>query len=291
MVQEYESVLKSLKSFFQDLDIKIVESSHHKSFEFLFGQAFNLNRGYRIENGVKDEFLKNIDKLEKFHECESKKYFQEGKSNSPGNDTDVEGAKISKNDSDNDITIAKSSHDKNKIEVQWSNNGLFEHDHEVEKTNENNKVLKEANDLLTKELKTYKEKLSDKEDKYLNDILQLQSKNKDLENVVCNMGKSTETLRLLTNEQRAYRDNIRMSGLGYKGPCVLSQAYAKIPKLYSAYELHDENVQLNVFDSEKTLEDAEKSRLKMKEFQKDEKVQELKIKPIDYTNLNNLYET
>ncbi|GJW44887.1 hypothetical protein Tco_0073686 [Tanacetum coccineum] len=271
MEQEYESVLKSLKSFFQDLDIKIVESSHHKSFEFLFGQAFNLNRGYRIENGVKDEFLKNIDKLEKFHELKkpdgalttSNKHLSiekrideracheeelrikeqnvkerrndQGKSSSPGNDTDAEGAQISKNGLDDDITIAKSYHD--------------------------------------------------------NDKTELQDKNKDLENIMCKMGKSTETLRLLTNEQRAYQDNIRMSGLGYKGPCVLSQAYAKIPKLYSAYELHDENVQLNVFDSEKTLEDAEKSRLKMKEFQKDEKVQELKIKPIDYTNLNNLYET
>ncbi|GJS20348.1 hypothetical protein Tco_0448980 [Tanacetum coccineum] len=137
----------------------------------------------------------------------------------------------------------------------------------------------------------FKQQLSDKEDKYLNDILQLQTKNKDLENVVCKMGKSTNTLRLLTNEQRAYRDNIRKSGLGYKGPYVLSQANAKIPKLYSVNELLDENVQLHVFDSDETLEDAEKSRLKMKEFQKDEKVQELKIKPIDYTKLNNLYET
>ncbi|GJU58506.1 hypothetical protein Tco_1236272 [Tanacetum coccineum] len=111
----------------------------------------------------------------------------------------------------------------------------------------------------------------DKEEKYLNDILQLQAKNKDLENVVCKMGKSTETLRLLTNEQKAFRDNLRKSGLGYNGPYVLSQAYAKIPKLYRAYELCDKNEQLHVFDSEDTLEDAEKSQLKMNEFQKDEK--------------------
>ncbi|GJW29051.1 hypothetical protein Tco_0045926 [Tanacetum coccineum] len=259
------------------------------------------------------------------------------------NDTDVEGAKISKNDSDDDITITKSSHDKDKTEVQWSNNGLFENDHELEKTNENNKALKEANDFLTKELKTYKEKVqvfemnkgnnttyfneyieadrkakrfeNESQSQFIRDrdiirdleqqrdklqlqnsyqkcqISSLQAKNKDLENVICNMGKSTETLRLLTNEQRAYQDNTRKSGLGYKGPCVLSQANAKIPKFYSAYELRDENVQLHVFGSEETLEDAEKSRFKMKEFQKDEKVQELKIKPIDYTKLNNLHET
>ncbi|GKB79228.1 cytokinin dehydrogenase 3-like protein [Tanacetum coccineum] len=102
------------------------------------------------------------------------------------------------------------------------------------------------------------QKQRDKEEKYLNDILQLQAKTKDLENVVCKMGKSTETLRLLTNEQKAFRDNLRKSGLGYNGPYVLSQAYAKIPKLYRAYELCDKNEQLHVFDSDETLEDAEK---------------------------------
>ncbi|GJW25174.1 hypothetical protein Tco_0038985 [Tanacetum coccineum] len=104
------------------------------------------------------------------------------------------------------------------------------------------------------------------------------------------MGKSTETLWLLTNEQKAFWDNLRKSGLGYNGPYVLSQAYAKIPKLYRAYELCDKNKQLHVFDSEDTLEEAEKSRLKMNEFQNDEKVQELKIKPIDYEKLNKLYD-
>ncbi|GJX47327.1 hypothetical protein Tco_0272517 [Tanacetum coccineum] len=120
--------------------------------------------------------------------------------------------------------------------------------------------------------------------------LALQAKNKDLENVVYKMGKSTETLRLLTNEQKTFRDNLRKSGLRYNDPYVLSQAYAKILKLYCAYELCNKNEQLHVFDSEETLEDAEKSQLKMNEFQKDEKVQELKIKPIDYRKLNKPYD-
>ncbi|GJU95630.1 hypothetical protein Tco_1320386 [Tanacetum coccineum] len=132
----------------------------------------------------------------------------------------------------NDIN---SSHEKDKTEGQWSNNELFEnvfdHNNEVEKTNEDIKALKEENVLLTKDLKI-----------------------------------SSETLRLLTNEQNAFRDNLRKSGLGYNGPYVLSQAYAKIPKLYRAYELRYENEQLHVFDSEETLEDAEKSLLKMNEF-------------------------
>ncbi|GKE26981.1 hypothetical protein Tco_1442365 [Tanacetum coccineum] len=71
----------------------------------------------------------------------------------------------------------------------------------------------------------FKQTQRDKEEKYFNDILQLQAK----------MGKSTETLRLLTNEQKAFRDNLHKSGLGYNGPYILSQAYATIPKLYRAY--------------------------------------------------------
>ncbi|GJR24853.1 hypothetical protein Tco_0973380 [Tanacetum coccineum] len=108
-----------------------------------------------------------------------------------------------------------------------------------------------------------------KEEKYLDDILQLQAKIKDFENVVCKIGKSTETLRLLTNKQKAFWDNLRKSGLGYNGPYVLSQAYAKIPKLYNAYEMCNKSEQLHVFDSEETLEDAFKSQQKMTDEMKD----------------------
>ncbi|GJT21208.1 hypothetical protein Tco_0891145 [Tanacetum coccineum] len=129
--------------------------------------------------------------------------------------------------------------------------------------------------LLQKTQTIFKQTQRDKEEKYLNDSIQLQDKIKDLENVVCKMGRSTDTLRLLTSEQKAFKDNLHKSGVGYNGPFVLSQAYAKIPKLYRTSELCDKNEQLHVFDSEETLEDAEKSQLKMNEFQKDEKVQEL----------------
>ncbi|GJX89208.1 hypothetical protein Tco_0341222 [Tanacetum coccineum] len=117
--------------------------------------------------------------------------------------------------------------------------------------------------LLQKTQMIFKQTQRDKEEKYLNDIIQLQDKIKDLENVVCKMGRSTDTLRLLTNEQKAFRVNNLLKSCFWNN--------------------------LHVFDSEETLEDAEKSQLKMNEFQKDEKVQELKIQPIDYEKLNKLY--
>ncbi|GJR32428.1 hypothetical protein Tco_1108660 [Tanacetum coccineum] len=132
----------------------------------------------------------------------------------------------------------------------------------------------------------------DKEEKYLNDILQLQAKNKDLENVVCKMGKSTRKhCRLLTMRAKSfYRDNLQSGFWDIYGPLCYFHKLMLNSKLYRAYELCDKNEQLHVFDSEDTLEDAEKSRLKMNEFQNDEKVQELKIKLIDYEKLNKLYD-
>ncbi|GJT86324.1 hypothetical protein Tco_1068041 [Tanacetum coccineum] len=122
------------------------------------------------------------------------------------------------------------------------------------------KDYKRQKEEYQKTQKIFNQTQCNKEEKYLDDILQLQAKIKDFENVVCKMGKSTETLRLLTNEQKAFRDNLRKSGLGYNGPYVLLQAYAKIPKLYNAYELCNKSEQLHVFNSEETLEDAFKSQ-------------------------------
>ncbi|GJV51698.1 hypothetical protein Tco_1447439 [Tanacetum coccineum] len=104
-----------------------------------------------------------------------------------------------------------------------------------------------------------------------------------LTNVLCQVGVTTLIAKFLILDILIDRDSPIVVGRGFL-------SYAKIPKLYRAYELCNKNEQLHVFDSEETLEDAEKSQLKMNEFQKDEKVQELKIKPIDYRKLNKLYD-
>ncbi|GJW42038.1 hypothetical protein Tco_0070837 [Tanacetum coccineum] len=153
------------------------------------------------------------------------------------------------------------------------------------------KDYKRQKEEYQKTQKIFNQTQCNKEEKYLDDILQLQAKIKDFENVVCKMGKSTETLRLLTNEQKAFRDNLRKSGLGYNGPYVLSQAYAKIPKLYNAYELCNKSEQLHVFDSEETLEDAFKSQQKMTEKMNDPIAVANKQNcwTINYKKLNALY--
>ncbi|GJU09395.1 hypothetical protein Tco_1131791 [Tanacetum coccineum] len=187
-----------------------------------------------------------------------------GKSISLWDDTNAEDGQISKDASEINNAIPKASHDKDNItEVQSSINEMFEnvfaHDHAkkhadieslvrnvqhaTERTSTDNKALKEGYALLTKELEQYKER-----DKYLNDIIHLQAKTKDLENIVCKMGKSSQTLRMLTNEESLYRDNTRKLGLGNKNLCFLKRVVASNPKLHLATSLCDEKVQLHVHD-------------------------------------------
>ncbi|GJV81640.1 hypothetical protein Tco_1517510 [Tanacetum coccineum] len=133
--------------------------------------------------------------------------------------------------------------------------------------------VQQQNMTLTSQLELYKERVRVLENikgdnNYLNEFLEADRKAKHF-----NQQAQSQFIR----DQDIIRD-------------LKQQPYAKIPKLYRAYELCNKNEQLHVFDSEETLKDAEKSQLKMNEFQKDEKVQELKIKPIDYRNLNKLYD-
>nr|GEV01709.1 hypothetical protein [Tanacetum cinerariifolium] len=97
-----------------------------------------------------------------------------------------------------------------------------------------------------------------------------------------------------------FMKNVRMlrghetnhNGLGHPQCSTLERSmndYIEVQCIVKMPHVHV-NEQLHVFDSEDTLEDAEQSRLKMNKFQTDEKVQALKIKPIDYRKLNKLYD-
>ncbi|GJU37103.1 hypothetical protein Tco_1185457 [Tanacetum coccineum] len=161
-----------------------------------------------------------------------------------------------------------------------------------EKTKTDHKKLTEENVLLKKKIEAYKERIRDfnekqyiknleqekeelqdqvlkiknetkafkqDEDKYVNNIIPLEAKNKDLENIVCKMGKSSQTLRMLTNEQSLYRENKRKLGLGYTDPCPLGQAIACHPKLYDAEVLGLHYVKPDVHDTVEILNDAEEN--------------------------------
>ncbi|GKA70412.1 putative ribonuclease H-like domain-containing protein [Tanacetum coccineum] len=138
-----------------------------------------------------------------------------------------------------------------------------------------------------------KRKLNANEDKYLDDVLDLEAKLKKDEKVVIKMSNYVQALFMLGPKLLSVYDPQLKHGLGYENPYTLKHAIFKNPKLYDASYLHSSKVHVNVCDIKEILEDATKSQIKMKNKLKDliaiEKKQN--FRPIDYRKLNDLYET
>ncbi|GJT10158.1 hypothetical protein Tco_0857200 [Tanacetum coccineum] len=130
-----------------------------------------------------------------------------------------------------------------------------------------------------------------KEDKYLDEVIDLQKKNKALDNVVYKMAQSTQTMHMLIKPQ-AFYDGSHKTTLGYQNPFYLSQARRKVHALYDGHTIVKTHVALYVTDTEETLELAEESRLKMLAKQNDPTLKEKKVNiaPVDYVALNKLSE-
>ncbi|GKD09643.1 retrovirus-related pol polyprotein from transposon TNT 1-94, partial [Tanacetum coccineum] len=110
---------------------------------------------------------------------------------------------------------------------------------------------------------------------------------KELDNIICKVGQSAQTVHMLTKPQ-AFYDNTHKQALGYQNPFYLKKAQRIKPTLYDGVVLSNTHVAMPVIDDEETLILEEESRLKMSEKAKDPEVIEKKIshKPINYENLN-----
>ncbi|GKA12838.1 hypothetical protein Tco_0692384 [Tanacetum coccineum] len=86
---------------------------------------------------------------------------------------------------------------------------------------------------------------------------------------------------MLGKEPNKVYDLFLKAGLGYKNPKCLKKATATQPKMYDGEMLHSTSLKIDSSDSEETLEDAEESRLKMRN----------KMFKLNYEKLNALYET
>ncbi|GKD00654.1 retrovirus-related pol polyprotein from transposon TNT 1-94 [Tanacetum coccineum] len=141
---------------------------------------------------------------------------------------------------------------------------------------ESHKNLSTTVDVLKKETK-------EKEDKYIEEIMDLEKKKKALDNIVYKMGQSMQTMHMLTKPHVFYDENHK-TALGYQNPLYLTQAQRKQPVLYCGHTIVKKHDPLSVIDSEETLDLAEATRLKMNEKQNDPIVKEkrVNIKPIDY---------
>ncbi|GJX24069.1 hypothetical protein Tco_0228514 [Tanacetum coccineum] len=150
------------------------------------------------------------------------------------------------------------------------------------------KQIKEKESVL-QTLAVFKNESKEKENKYMENEIDLEKKIKELDNIICKAGQSAQTVHMLTKPQ-AFYDNTHKQALGYQNPFYLRKAQRIKPTLYDGIVMSNTHVAMPVIDDEETLILEEESRSKMFEKSKDPEVIAKKIshKPIDYDKLNSL---
>ncbi|GKB73979.1 hypothetical protein Tco_0935391 [Tanacetum coccineum] len=158
-----------------------------------------------------------------------------------------------------------------------------------------------ANETLSAELERYKERVKlleerqnvdlGKKAKNIDTEISLEKKVKELENIVCKMGQSAQTVHMLTKPQVFYDNNLKQA-LGFQNHFYLKKAQQIRPMLYDGNIIAKETNVISIADSEETLMLEEESRSKMILKQSDPMVLEKKVntKTIDYAELNRLSE-
>ncbi|GJZ77379.1 hypothetical protein Tco_0642051, partial [Tanacetum coccineum] len=152
------------------------------------------------------------------------------------------------------------------------------------------KQIKEKESLF-ETFSVFKNESKEKENKYMENEIDLEKKIKELDNIVYKVGQSAQTVHMLTKPQ-AFYDNTHKQALGYQNPFYLRKAQRIKPTLYDGAVISKTHVAMPVIDDEETLILEEESRSKMFEKAKDPEVIAKKIshKPIDYEKLNSLIE-
>ncbi|GJS65026.1 retrovirus-related pol polyprotein from transposon TNT 1-94 [Tanacetum coccineum] len=164
---------------------------------------------------------------------------------------------------------------------------------EAENQKRLNNELKQQKDLLQQELETFKDRVKTFESqtvkcsKYkatcddLEHIVDLEEKLSSHDRTVYKMGQSLQTIHMLGKKPNKVYDPFLKAGLGYQNPERLKKAITAQPKMYDGDMLHCDKLIIDSPDSEGTLEDAEESRIKMRN----------KMVQINYDKINALYET
>ncbi|GKE67278.1 hypothetical protein Tco_1521439 [Tanacetum coccineum] len=131
----------------------------------------------------------------------------------------------------------------------------------------------------------------EKEYKYIDKEIVLENQNKELENIICKLYRSTQAMHMLTKPQVFY-DDTHKQALGYQNPFYLKKAQRIKPTLYDGSFIAKEHDVISMIDDEKTLILEEESRSKMLDKQNDSISikQKINISPIDYSKLNKIKE-
>ncbi|GKF56963.1 hypothetical protein Tco_0170500 [Tanacetum coccineum] len=108
------------------------------------------------------------------------------------------------------------------------------------------KQIKEKECLL-QTFMIFKNESKEKEDKYMENEIDLEKKIKKLDIILFKVGQSAQTVYMLTKPQ-AFYDNIHKQALGYQNPFHLKKAQWIKPTLYDGIVISDKHVAMPVIN-------------------------------------------
>ncbi|GJX81888.1 integrase, catalytic region, zinc finger, CCHC-type containing protein [Tanacetum coccineum] len=146
------------------------------------------------------------------------------------------------------------------------------------------------NKSMVKEVTSLKKDFKQKENKYLEEFLDLKALKEKFEDKLYKQDQSLQTVHMLCKPKPYYNEQNKVA-IGYKNPLCLTRAKQLQPALYNGYEIIKNNhVSAIVHNTEDTLEIAEITRRKMNDKMKDPEcvTNKVKIAPPDYSKENYL---
>nr|GEV52677.1 hypothetical protein [Tanacetum cinerariifolium] len=129
----------------------------------------------------------------------------------------------------------------------------------LKETLSNNVKEKES---LSNMLIVFKTESKEKESKCIDKEIVLEKQNKERENIICKMYRSTQAMHMLMKPQVFYNDTHKQA-LGYQNPFHLKKAQRIQPTLYDGSVIAKEHAVISVNDDEETLILEEECQSKM----------------------------
>ncbi|GJR72504.1 hypothetical protein Tco_0084869 [Tanacetum coccineum] len=125
------------------------------------------------------------------------------------------------------------------------------------------------NKSMVEEVTSLKKNFKQKENKYLEEFLDMKALKEKVEDKLFKQDQSLQTVHMLC-KPKPYCDELRKVAINYKNPLCLTRAKQVQPALYNGHEIVKTNhVPVVVHNSEETLEIAEITRKKMNDKMKD----------------------
>nr|GFC66346.1 zinc finger, CCHC-type [Tanacetum cinerariifolium] len=114
-------------------------------------------------------------------------------------------------------------------------------------------------ECLLQTFTVFKRKFKEKEDKNIENEIDLEKRLKELDNIIFKVGQSAYIVYMLTKPQVFY-DNIHKETLGYQNLFYLKKAQQIKPTLYDGIVISAKHVAMHVIDDKETLILEEESR-------------------------------